>query len=114
MPKYPNKDWSHKKDGPKMQNGKLCPTRLLFFPKIMPLCRFKGMEIIIHKRGLWLMAGLRAQCDSLNVKLAGRIAAAGALCFPSLISWLGNHISKSSRRVRHVTFVTSTRNSIAN
>ena len=71
MPKNPSKDWSPKKDGLKMQNGKFGPSSTsqdFYFPKdhaTMPGW-FKGMEIIIHEWGLWPMAGLRAQCDGFK------------------------------------------------
>ena len=76
MPKYPNKDWSHKKDGPRMRNGNFGPSSTsqdFYFPEdhaTMPGW-FKGMEIIIRERGLWLMVGLQAQCDGFKCE-AGR------------------------------------------
>jgi len=68
----------------------------------MPLCLvFKGMEISFVNGGLWLMQ-LVANATVLNVKLAGGFAAADTLCFPSLISWLRNHISKSTYFKSHI------------
>ena len=76
MPKNPSKDWSPKKDGPKMRNGKFGPSSTsqdFYFPENHPTMPgwFKGMEIIIRERGLWPMAGLRAQCDGFKCE-AGR------------------------------------------
>jgi hypothetical protein len=71
MPKNPNKDWSHKKDGLRMQNSTFGPTGIsqdFYFPKdhaMMPGW-FKRMEAIICEWGLWPTAGLKAQCDGFQ------------------------------------------------
>ena len=73
MPKNPNKDWSHKKDGPRMRNGTFrhednINSQDFYFPDDHPTMPgwFKGMEIIIRERGLWPVAGLKAQCDGFK------------------------------------------------
>jgi hypothetical protein len=66
----PSKDWSHHPGGPRMRNGWLLngQPQPLYFPDDHPAmpCWFKGMEVIIHERGLWPEAGLRSQCPDFR------------------------------------------------
>jgi len=76
MPKNPNKDWSHKKDGPRMQSGTFGPSGIsqdFYFPEDHPTMAgwFKGMETIIWEQGLWPLEGLKAQCKGFKCE-AGR------------------------------------------
>ena len=70
MPKYPNENWTHHKDGPKMRLGILPDGQLqsFYFPEDHPTMPswFKGMEVIIKERGLWPLAGLNAQCPGFK------------------------------------------------
>ena len=102
----------------KCETGNLVPAahrKTSISPKIIPLCRagLKEWKLLFVNRafGRWQACGLNVMV--LNVKLAEQIVAASALCFPSLISWLRNHILKSTS-LREVTFVISTQNSIVN
>ncbi|KIM88188.1 hypothetical protein PILCRDRAFT_95554 [Piloderma croceum F 1598] len=76
MPKNPNKDWSHKKDGPRIQSGTFGPSGIsqdFYFPEDHPTMAgwFQRMETIIQEWGLWLLKGLKAQCKGFKCK-AGR------------------------------------------
>jgi hypothetical protein len=71
MPKNPNKDWSHKKDGPHMRNRTFGPeneSQDFYFSHDHPTMPgwFKGMEIIICERGLWPVTGLKAQYEGFK------------------------------------------------
>jgi hypothetical protein len=87
----------------------VAPRKTSIFPKIMPLCQagLKAWKSSFANGAFGRWQACRLNAMVLNVKLARRIAAADALCFPSLISWLRNHILKSMS-LREVTFVTST------
>ena len=92
------------------KTGNLVPAahhKTSISPKIMPLCQAGLKEwkssFANGAFGRWQACELNATV--LNVKLARRIAAASMLCFPGLILWLRNHISKSTS-LREVTFVT--------
>ena len=80
MPKGPNKDWVHKKNGPRMWNGYFRPQNTpqeFYFPEdhsTMPGW-FKGMELIICECDLWPLQPsskpLLAQCEGFKCE-AGR------------------------------------------
>jgi hypothetical protein len=71
MPKNPHPTWTHHKEGPKMRMtwfGEDQRIQDLYFDHDHPTMPgwFKGMEIIIRERGLWLEKGMNAQCDEFK------------------------------------------------
>lgn len=70
MPKNPSEGWLHHKEGPRMQSTVLPNGEIqhLYFDNDHPTMPgwFKGMEQIIHERGLWPEGGLRAQCEGFK------------------------------------------------
>ena len=75
LPKNPKLGWTHAKNGPKMRSTTLPDGSIqdLYFPanhETFPGW-FKGMEQIIHERGLWPTTGacnLLAQCKDFKCK----------------------------------------------
>jgi hypothetical protein len=66
----PKDGWTHHPNGPHMRHGTL-PTgeiQSFYFPPDHPTMPgwFKGMEVIIHERGLWPEDGLPAQCPGFH------------------------------------------------
>ena len=79
MPKFPNENWSHHKDGPRMWNTTFVayhppmmqPITIhqdLYFPDDHPHMPgwFKGMEILLWECGLYPNLGLLAQCKGFK------------------------------------------------
>ena len=71
MPKSSRPTWRHHKDGPKMRAttfGVDNTPQNLYFADDHPTMPgwFKGMEVIIHERGLWPQKGLNAQCEEFK------------------------------------------------
>jgi hypothetical protein len=71
MPKGSHPTWRHHKDGPKMRAttfGVDNTPQNFYFANNHPTMPgwFKGMEAIIHERGLWPQKGLNAQCEGFK------------------------------------------------
>jgi len=79
MPKFPSAAWTHHKNGPKMRSTSftifhpplLEPVTIhqdLYYPENHPTMRnwFKGMQQILHERGLYPASGLRAMCEGFK------------------------------------------------
>jgi transposase len=70
MPKNPSPNWTHRKGGARMRSTVLPgngETQFFYFDDDHPTMPgwFKGMEEIIHERGLW-RDGLLAQCEGFK------------------------------------------------
>src|SRR5277367_836647 len=71
MPKNPHPTWTHHKKGPKMRTTRFGEDQRiqdLYFDHNHPTMPgwFKGMEVIIWERGLWLETRMDTQCDGFK------------------------------------------------
>lgn len=101
MPKRPNKGWTRHKDGPKMRNGTFGgQSQELYFPLDHPTMPgwFKGMENIIHERGLWPEKGLNAECPRFKC-----VQGHTNCCCRRVLFCEADFVSQKSQLEEHIT-----------